>query len=116
MIISINQPGYLPWAGYFDRIAKSDLHVVLDHVQFEKNSHVNRNQILGQSGPFWLTVPVRTKGRFGNLSIVNLEIDATQSWTRKHVESIRSSYSRSPFFGEYCVDCSCTAVGGRRRR
>ena len=101
MIISINQPGYLPWAGYFDRIAKSDLHVVLDHVQFEKNSFVNRNQILGQAGPFWLTVPVRTKGRFGNLSIANLEIDTSQFWRRKHLESIRSSYSRSPFFGEY---------------
>ena len=45
MKVSINQPAYLPWLGYFDRIAKSDLHVVLDHVQFEKNSMVNRNKI-----------------------------------------------------------------------
>jgi hypothetical protein len=44
MIVSINQPAYLPWLGYFDRIAASDVHVVLDHVQFEKNSYINRLQ------------------------------------------------------------------------
>ena len=45
MIVSINQPAYLPWLGYFHRIAISDIHIVLDHVQFEKNSFVNRNKI-----------------------------------------------------------------------
>jgi len=101
MIISINQPGYLPWAGYFNRIARSDVHVVLDHVQFEKNSFVNRNKVLGPSGPFWLTVPVRTKGKFGSLPICEIEIDASQHWQRKHLQSIRSAYGRAPYFGDY---------------
>ncbi|GBO51705.1 hypothetical protein APA_946 [Pseudanabaena sp. lw0831] len=38
MIVSINQSAYLPWLGYFHRIAESDLHIVLDHVQFEKKA------------------------------------------------------------------------------
>ena len=46
MIVSINQPAYMPWLGYFDRIDASDLYVVLDHVQFEKNSFVNRGASL----------------------------------------------------------------------
>ncbi len=29
MIVSINQPAYLPWPGYFSRIQASDLHIVL---------------------------------------------------------------------------------------
>ena len=45
MKISINQPAYIPWLGYYERIANSDVHIVLDHVQFEKNSMVNRNII-----------------------------------------------------------------------
>ena len=101
MIISINQPAYLGWSGYFDRIARSDIHIVLDHVQFEKNSFVNRNRVLGKSGPFWLTVPVLTKGKFGSLSISQLEIDSTQPWKRKHLQSIKSAYGRSPYFDDY---------------
>lgn len=38
MKISINQPAYIPWLGYFERIANSDVHIVLDHVQFEKTA------------------------------------------------------------------------------
>ncbi len=101
MIVSINQPAYMPWSGYFDRIARSDLHVVLDHVQFEKNSFVNRNQILGLDGPFWLTVPVRTKGKFGNLPISEVGIDQSSKWQRKHLQSIKSTYGRAPFFDTY---------------
>ena len=74
MIVSINQPAYLPWLGYFERIANSDLHIVLDHVQFEKNSFTNRNKIRTKEGWMWLSVPVKTKGKFGELNINELEI------------------------------------------
>ena len=95
MIVSINQPAYLPWGGYFDRIAKSDLHVVLNHVQFEKNSLVNRNRVLGKGGPAWLTVPVRTKGRFGELAIDTVEIDNSQRWVGKHLKTLQACYGKT---------------------
>ena len=101
MIVSINQPAYLPWLGYFERIARSDLHVVLDHVQFEKNSYINRNKIRSKNGVNWLTVPVSTKSQFGNLDICNLELAGPNTWKRKHWESLRMSYSRAPFFDQY---------------
>ncbi|HVI52294.1 MAG TPA: WbqC family protein [Candidatus Sulfotelmatobacter sp.] len=100
MLLSINQPAYLPWLGYFHRIAISDMHVVLDHVQFEKNSYTNRNKIRIAQGSSWLTVPVLTGGKFGDLTISSLEI-ANQSWRRKHWETIRQNYTRTPFFGEH---------------
>jgi len=101
MIVSINQPAYLPWLGYFHRIAISDLHIVLDHVQFEKNSMTNRNKIRTKEGWCWLTVPVKTKGRFGNLPIQDLEIDNLQSWDRKHLNALRSNYARAAYFGDH---------------
>jgi len=101
MIVSINQPAYLPWLGYFERIANSDLHIVLDHVQFEKNSFTNRNKIRTKDGWMWLSIPVKTKGRFGELSINELEIDNASRWTKKHWESIRSNYSKAKYFSEY---------------
>lgn len=92
MRISINQPAFLPWSGYFERIAMSDLHVVLDHVQFEKNSVTNRNRIKGCNGPMWLTVPVKTRGRFKSNPILSLEIAEDDTWRRRHLRSIEMSY------------------------
>lgn len=98
MILSINQPAYLPWLGYFDRIAASDMHVVLDHVQFEKNSYVNRNRVRTAKGWSWLTVPVKTKGQFGDLAISGLQIANETPWARKHWQTIEQNYARAPFF------------------
>lgn len=101
MILSINQPAYLPWPGYFDRIARSDLHIVLDHVQFEKNSVVNRNRIRTPQGWSWMTIPVLTKGKFGQLPIHQVEINSSAPWARKHWHSLTTHYSRAEFFSEY---------------
>lgn len=99
MIVSINQPAYLPWLGYFHRIAASDVHVVLDHVQFEKNSFTNRNRIRTPEGSSWLTVPVLTKGRFG-ASISSIEV-ADDRWAAKHLATLEQYYRRTPFYKEH---------------
>ena len=101
MIISINQPAYLPWLGYFHRIAVSDLHVVLDYVQFEKNSFTNRNKIRTKQGWQWLTVPVETKGHFGDLAIHKIAIDNHDRWAQKHWNAMRLNYARARHFEEH---------------
>lgn len=103
MIVSINQPAYLPWLGYFQRIAVSDLHIVLDHVQFEKNSFTNRNKARTANGWCWLTVPVRTRGRFGNVPINRLEIDNTARWRESHWRTIEQNYAQAPFFDAHAA-------------
>lgn len=100
MILSINQPAYMPWIGYYDRIDASDLHIVLDHVQFEKNSFVNRNKIRTPKGWMWLTVPVQTKGKFTKLPINELRIVAGP-WRRKHRTSLYTNYARAPYFNNH---------------
>jgi hypothetical protein len=101
MIVSINQPSYLPWLGYFDRIAKSDLHIILDHVQFEKNSVTNRNKVRTKTGWSWLSVPVLSKGRFGKLAIDQIEVDHTSRWAKKHLMTLQANYSRSAYYQHY---------------
>ena len=101
MKVSINQPAYLPWLGYFDRIAKSDVHIVLDHVQFEKNSMINRNKIRTKSSWAWLTVPVKTKGLFKNLAINKVENMPSSCWAPKHFKALSLAYSRTSFFKHY---------------
>lgn len=99
MILSAHQPAYLPWLGYFDKIARADVFVYLDTVQFEKNSFINRNQIKTPQGPMWLTIPVRTKGHT-SASLRSTEIDDAQPWRTKHLKSIEMNYRKAPFFEE----------------
>lgn len=103
MIVSISQPAYLPWLGYFSRIARSDLAIVLDSVMLERGSKTrftNRNKIRIPSGWTWLTVPVKTAG-LGQPLICDVELDTTQRWAEKHFRAIHQNYSHAPYFGAH---------------
>lgn len=99
MMVSVHQPAYMPWLGYFDKIVRSDIFVFLDSVQYQKNSFQNRNRILGPQGPFWLTVPVKSKGHIGTI-LRNTLIDDTRPWRDKHLKSIEMNYHKAPYFNE----------------
>ncbi len=100
-LVSISQPAYLPWLGYIERIALSDLHIVLDHVQLEKRSFTARNKIRTPNGWKWLTVPVKTKGRQFDLPINTIEIQNEENWRKDHFQTIHNNYARAPFFSEH---------------
>ncbi|MCW5824481.1 MAG: WbqC family protein [Cyanobacteria bacterium TGS_CYA1] len=100
-LVSISQPAYLPWLGYFARIAESDLHIVLDHVQLEKRSFTVRNRIRTANGWNWLTVPVKTKGKGFDLPINRIEIQNEKNWRNEHYQSIKHAYAKTRFFNEH---------------
>lgn len=97
MKLSAHQPAYLPWLGYFHKIARADVFVYLDTVQFEKNSFINRNRLKTPQGVQWLTVPVKLKGHIGS-TLIDTQIDDVQPWRIKHLKSIELSYRKAPFF------------------
>ena len=98
MIISIHQPQYLPWLPYLLKIEESDLFIILDSVDFQKNGLQNRNQIKTAQGGSWLTVPVRQK--FGQ-KIVDVEINGGVDWRKKHWVSIVQNYGKASCFNRY---------------
>jgi len=100
MIVSVHQPQYLPWIGYFDKIKKSDIFVFLDNVQYKKREFQNRNKIRTKNGWIWLTVPVITKGKFLQ-NISEVEIDNTKDWQIEHYRSIELNYTKTEFFHKY---------------
>ncbi len=99
-IAGIHQPQYLPWLGLVERVSRSDVFVILDNVPYSKNYFYNRNKIKGPNGPQWLTIPVLSKGQFGQ-SFVDTKIDNSQNWSEKHWNSIYHAYANAPFFTEY---------------
>jgi hypothetical protein len=98
--VVVLQPGYLPWLGFFDQMARADIFVYYDDVQFDKNGWRNRNRIKTARGARWLTVPVLQSGR-GLQRICSVEIDNRTPWRRKHIETIGQAYAKAAYTKEY---------------
>jgi hypothetical protein len=97
MTVSILQSNYIPWKGYFDIIARSDIFVIYDEVQFTKNDWRNRNLIVTPQGIKWITIPVKQVS-------LNQKISETQvsneNWNKKHKNTLIANYAKSPKFKE----------------
>ena len=98
MIVAVHQPQYLPWIGYFDKMRRADVFCYLNDVQYKKNEWQNRNRIKTAQDWQWLTVPVRY--RFPE-KINEVRINNTIQWSKKHLQAIKTNYSRAPYFKEY---------------
>jgi len=96
--ISIHQPGYIPWSGFFKKIQSVDVFVFLDDVQYEIRGWQNRNKIKIDGKEMWLTVPINNK--FGTL-LSEISIDNSRNWAKKHFNSITHGYAKSKYFQEY---------------
>jgi hypothetical protein len=106
IIVSINQPDYLPWPGFFFKLYFSDIFVFLDDVQFSKPSftrHVfirNNHQLSeAQNAKLYLSVPIR-KHHHQEL-IKNLYIAHREKWIEKHIQKIYPHYKHCPYFEAY---------------
>ena len=104
MRVTILQPSYLPWLGFFEQMTRSDKFVLLDDVQYTRRDWRNRNRIRVRENWIWLTVPVQQKSRFSQ-SLLETRIDNSVSWRRKHLETLRQHYCKAPFFEKYFPRC-----------
>jgi len=94
--IAILQSNYIPWKGYFDMIAAVDEFILYDDMQFTKRDWRNRNQIKTPQGLQWLTVPVKTRGKF-HQSIRETEIDGME-WSHSHWKTLERNYGSALHF------------------
>lgn len=99
-VLTAHQPLYLPWLGFFHKIACSDVFCLWDDVQFIQKDFIHRNKIKNPNGPMWLTVPVHTKG-YRDKVINDMVIDNSKHWRKNHWKSILISYQKAPYFDSY---------------
>jgi hypothetical protein len=99
MIAAIMQPTYLPWIGYFKLIKSVDKFVFLDDVQFNKRSWQQRNKIFFNKKTHYLTVPIKSKGKF--LQKINeVAIDESINWRNDHLKTLELAYKKTTHFKE----------------
>lgn len=100
MILSFNQPSFIPWPGFFARLMASDKMVLLDNTLFAQGfTFVNRNRIKSPEGELWITVPIKRKG-LGRQKIKDLVIYQTQYWAKKFLLTLQHCYKKSISFNK----------------
>lgn len=74
MIVSVHQPNFCPYSGFFEKVRKADLFVIMSHCQFEKGGYQSRFNHNG-----WHTMSV-------NRGLIPLHekkyINYDEDWTR----------------------------------
>lgn len=100
LIISIQQPEFLPWIGFFNKMSNVDKVVFLDNVQFKKRYFENRVRIRNTKGWQWLRIPVKTKGKYLQ-RICDVEIDNNVDWRGDCKQAIALNYKKAPYFSKY---------------
>jgi len=109
MIVAIHQPNFLPWIGYFYKMAMADVFVFLDNVPFSKSGFTNRVKIKTAKGSEWLTVPVLTKGKLAQP--VRRVTACSTNWKSKIVKTLEHNYRKSPYYSVYSDQLSALLHG-----
>jgi hypothetical protein len=92
------QPTFLPWAGFFRLIGRSNVFVFLDDAQYERGTWHQRNRILINGQVRWITVPVR-RDNLGQ-SILEVSVDDLGSWRKRHLEMVRHAYGKHLYYAD----------------
>lgn len=98
-VVAIHQPNFFPWLGYFDKIARADVFILLDNVQFPKKggNWSNRVKLIINGQAAWVTMPV-VRSYHGTRLINQMQINNATPWRNKLLKTIQINYSRAPFF------------------
>jgi hypothetical protein len=101
IVVAIHQPNFFPWLGFFNKIARSNIFILADTMQFPKSqckgNWLNRVRILINGKPHWITAPIQ-RSYHGVLSIDQIQFDLSQAWRQKLLRTVKMEYGCSPFF------------------
>jgi hypothetical protein len=97
MILFVHQPEYIPWIGFFDKLARCDVFVIYDDAQFVHGSYHNRNRVRTINGWRWITIPIMHNHP---QMIKDVKISGSQ-WRKDHMEILIQNYEKTPYFNTY---------------
>lgn len=97
--VAIHQPNFFPWLGWFHKLARADVFVLLDDVRFSRGSWTNRTRVLVNGAATWITVPV-ARGSDHTGEIRTTKINEETPWRSKILKTLENTYRRSAGFDE----------------
>ena len=99
MKISIHQPNFFPWVGYFEKINKSDIFLFLDDTFVTNNlDFLNRSYFINNGNKKFFSVSI--KRNFSIKKISELELDNNYPWKMKFLNYLNENYKKKIFFDD----------------
>jgi hypothetical protein len=118
MIVSVHQPEHFPYTGYFQKMAASDLFIILDDVKFRKNYFQNRNRFLNTTGnEEWFTVPVQKK--FISKNINEVLVSPDPRWRKKLIKQLEMNFKvdlKDIYTGDKLLDINLASIKYSRQQ
>jgi hypothetical protein len=101
MIVAGHQPNYLPWLGFFDKMRRSDVFIIEDNVQFERQGFTNRNRVLTADGVRWLSVPTQHANKPLLINEVKIANKSEPNWGSRHWLTLKHGYCKAPYWSDF---------------
>lgn len=104
MIVAAHQPHFLPWLGYLDKLARADVFVVMDDLQYETQNFQNRQKLKLNDGPHLISVPLERHAqtdRICDLRIDNSGRGSRHHWQRRTWRTLEVHYGKAAWFARH---------------
>lgn len=99
-IYAIHQPDFMPWLGFFNKLAKVDALIIFDSVSIATGkSWSTRVKICSNGKDNWLSLPIIKSGNMG-AKICKVEIFNPSKSFKSIRGKIINSYRNAPYFKE----------------
>lgn len=94
-VVAIHQPEYLPCLTLLGKIAQADVLILLDDVQFKRDSLQQRAWVASPEGRGrWLTIPFVHR----HPQLIREVQVADPGWGRKHFDIVKQLYRDAPYY------------------
>ncbi|MFJ4133623.1 WbqC family protein [Pseudomonas cyclaminis] len=97
MKLVIMQPYFMAYCGYWQLLNSADKFVIYDDVNYIKQGWINRNRLLVNKKPCFMTLPLKDASPFKKIK--NIELIDT-NWREKILKTIKNTYAKSIYFHE----------------
>lgn len=94
--LAIMQPYFFPYIGYWQLMQATDRFVIYDDVNYINRGWINRNRLLINGEPTFITLPLRQASQ--NKKICDIDVAPASEWLKKMLRMIEVTYKKAPFF------------------
>ena len=96
MKISVMQPYFFPYIGYFQLVKAADTFVFFNDVNFIKKGWINRNNLLQHNKAFSFTIPLQKVSQ--NKRINEVELSNYSEWRKDFLRILEFNYKKANHF------------------